>query len=99
MTNKRVYFQPCHSIYSKPVLNYKIKDVVELFIRRYKLLNIGLELRTSKNKTLYVIFHNTEDRDTFYSTLKKEVDKSCVTAEQSVIEYTQQWVNGGLSNL
>jgi len=98
LTNKRVYFQPYHQIQSKPVVNYKVKDVAELFVRRYKLLNIGLELMTAKGKSLYVIFLNTEERDQFYQELRKLVPDSCVTAERSVIDYTQQWVNGAISN-
>lgn len=67
LTNKRVYFQPFHSIYKKPVINFKIKDINELFKRRYKLMNIGLEFLTKKHKkNLYVAFSNTEDRDNFY---------------------------------
>ena len=73
LTDKRVYFQPCHSIYSKPVLNYKVKEISELFIRRYKLLNIGLEILTTKHKSLYIIFQNTDERDAFYTALRKMV--------------------------
>jgi factor associated with neutral sphingomyelinase activation len=89
LTNKRVYFQPYHQIQSKPVMNYKIKDIRELFVRRYKLLNIGLELMTAKGKSLYVIFLTTEERDQFYQELRRLVSGDCVTAEHSVIEYTQ----------
>jgi hypothetical protein len=51
-------------------------------------LNIGLELMTCKNKSLYVIFSDTEERDLFYNELRKLVPDGCVTAEKSVIEYT-----------
>ena len=98
LTNKRIYFQPFHSIYKKPVINFKLKDIIELFKRRYKLLNIGLELITKKNKNMYVTFQNTEDRDAFYEAVKLNVDDTCITAESSIVNYTYQWVNGGLSN-
>jgi len=44
-----------------------------LFIRRYKLLNIGLEILTTKHKSLYIIFQNTDERDAFYTALRKMV--------------------------
>ena len=56
LTNKRVYFQPYHSIYTKPVINFKLKDIKELFKRRFKLMNIGMEFITNKMKCLYVAF-------------------------------------------
>ncbi|CDW73591.1 protein fan [Stylonychia lemnae] len=71
LTDKRIYFQPCHSIY---------------------------KILTNKNKSLYVIFSNVEERDVFYQALRKMVSDSCVTTERSVLDYTQQWVNGGMSN-
>lgn len=80
------------------MVNYKIKDIAELFVRRYKLLNIGLELTTARGKSLYVIFLTTEERDQFYRELRGLVSTECVTAERSVVEYTQQWVAGALSN-
>lgn len=27
LTNKRLYFQPCHSIYTKPVIHFKLKEI------------------------------------------------------------------------
>ena len=99
VTNKRLYFQPFHSIYKKPVINFKLKEITELFKRRYKLMNIGLELITKKQKNIYLAFANRDERDTFYAAIKQHVDDSCITAEQSVVDYTIQWVNGGLSNL
>lgn len=103
MTNKRVYFQPVHSgIYGSgnTVVNFKLKEIVELFKRRYKLLNIALEFRVagSKQKTCYLAFQNAEERDLFYASMKSFVQPACVTAEQSIIEFTQQWVNGAMSN-
>lgn len=37
LTNKRIYFQAHHAIELNPVSNYKIKEVVGLYRRRYKL--------------------------------------------------------------
>jgi len=103
LTSKRVYFQPVHTgIYGSgnTVVNFKIKEIIELFKRRYKLLNIGLEFRMSdQQSTMYLAFQNTEERDSFYAAIKELVSESCVTAESSILDYTQQWVNGALSNL
>jgi hypothetical protein len=51
------------------VINFKLKDITELFKRRYKLMNIALEFLTKKNKNLYVAFQNTEERDQFYKAM------------------------------
>jgi hypothetical protein len=60
LTDKRVYFQPVHTgIYGSgnTVVNFKIKEIIELFKRRYKLLNIGLEFRMrDQQSTMYLAF-------------------------------------------
>ena len=48
VTNARIYFQPYHNIYDKPVLNYKIDNFNEFFLRRFKLLEVGLQLKLMK---------------------------------------------------
>lgn len=48
VTNARIYFQPYHNIYDKPVLNYKIDNFTEFFLRRFKLLEVGLQLKLMK---------------------------------------------------
>ena len=48
ITNARIYFQPHHNIYDKPVLNYKIDNFTEFFTRRFKLLEVGLQLKLIK---------------------------------------------------
>lgn len=92
LTNKRVYFQPAHSgIYGSgnTVVNFKIKEICELFKRRYKLMNIGLEFRMrDQPRTMYLAFQTIEERDSFYSAMKEFIGESCVTAESSIIEYT-----------
>lgn len=63
-------------------------------------MNIGLEFRMqSEQRTMYIAFLNIQERDSFYEAMRQFVGESCVTAEQSIMEYTQQWVNGALSNL
>lgn len=85
LTNKRVYFQPMHTgIYGSgnTVVNFKLKEVSELFKRRYKLMNIGLEFRVGHSqKTMYVAFTTIEERDAFYDAMRAMVGETCVTAE------------------
>lgn len=62
-------------------------------------MNIGLEFRMrDQQSTMYLAFSTIEERDSFYTAIKEFVGESCVTAEQSILDYTQQWVNGTLSN-
>jgi len=61
LTNKRAYFQPYNSFHSKLVLNFKFKEMKELFKRRYRLMDLGLEFTTKrgeKKKNLYIAFHS-----------------------------------------
>eukprot|EP00826_Nyctotherus_ovalis_P015016 TRINITY_DN14230_c0_g1_i7.p1 TRINITY_DN14230_c0_g1~~TRINITY_DN14230_c0_g1_i7.p1 ORF type:complete len:300 (-),score=61.94 TRINITY_DN14230_c0_g1_i7:2122-3021(-) len=37
LTDKRIYFQPLHSFYAKPLFSFKIKNITGLYKRRYKL--------------------------------------------------------------
>lgn len=77
-----------------------MKCITELFKRRYKLLNIGIEFRVAaEQKTMYIAFPDTEERDLFYEAMLQIVDTSCVTTESSILDSTQKWVNGHLSNL
>jgi len=40
LTDKRIYFQPLHSFYAKPLFSYKIKNITGLYKRRYKLRQV-----------------------------------------------------------
>ena len=37
LTDKRIYFQPLHSFYAKPLVSFKLKGITGLYKRRYKL--------------------------------------------------------------
>jgi|LauGreDrversion4_2_1035121.scaffolds.fasta_scaffold954943_2 hypothetical protein len=52
-------------------------------------MNIGLEFRVQdQEKTMYITFANPEERDALYDAMRSLVTEGCVTAEQSIIEYT-----------
>ena len=44
LTDKRIYFQPLHSFYAKPLVSFKIKNIIGLYKRRYKLRHVLLNI-------------------------------------------------------
>lgn len=79
------------------MINIKIKNIRELFKRRYTLMDLGIEIISSsvssadetksKRKTMYLIFKNTTERDFVYNTLHKLVPTDSITTEAKPIEY------------
>lgn len=65
-------------------------------------MNIGLEYHAADKdgnvKTMYLTFANAEERDILYDAMRKLVAENCVTADSSILEHTEKWVKGGLSN-
>ena len=86
MTNERIYFQSIHSIYTKQVQSMKLACIRKVFKRRYRLLNVGLELTDTKNKSLYLAFQNVEIRESFYALILENVNPKCET-ERSISIY------------
>ena len=89
----------------KAVINIKLSDVKELFQRRYTLMEIGIEIIAHKvkdgkvkKKSMYLVFDSQQTRNYVYSLLLSQVAKDCVTTEQDISLYTQQWQMGQLSN-
>jgi factor associated with neutral sphingomyelinase activation len=41
LTNERIYFQPLHSFHAKPLLSFRLTNIVALYKRRYKLKPVG----------------------------------------------------------
>ena len=70
ITNEWIYFQPYHNIYDTQVISFSIKRFQDFFKRRFKLIDIGLQLVLQKNndtpKTLYIAFDNVNDRNAIY---------------------------------
>ena len=75
LTNKRIYFQAHHSIEVSPVSVYKIKEITELYKRRFKLQDLGIEIICTGKKdykghcekqNLYMSFVNSLERDQVY---------------------------------
>ena len=74
VTNARLYFQPYHNLYDKQVVNFKIASFTEFFCRRFKLLEVGMQLKLKKSdrngkpreETLFLCFTNQQERDVVY---------------------------------
>jgi hypothetical protein len=103
VTNERVYFQPYHNLYEEQVVNFKIKSFVELFKRRFKLCETGLQLtlKPKKNKqqrTCYLTFATQEGRDAVYDAIAKYLPASCITDSTDIGVYTYEWAKGNISN-
>ena len=70
------------------MINLKLKDVRELFKRRYTLMEIGIEIVSYKKKSMYLVFNDMQTRNYVYSILLAQVSKDCITTEQSIELYT-----------
>jgi hypothetical protein len=81
LTDERIYMQPLHAtILGKPVVNLKIKNIKELFKRRYTLMDLGIEIISHsqsddeaqglKKKVMYLVFTTKQERDTVYNALR-----------------------------
>ena len=102
ITNERIYFQPYHNIYDTQVISFSIKRFQDFFKRRFKLIDIGLQLVLQKNndtpKTLYIAFDNVNDRNAIYDAVSAYLPGSCKTENTPILEYTKLWSDGKLSN-
>ena len=71
------------------MVNFKLKHITQLFKRRFKLLNIGIEFRVQdQERTMYIAFSTSDERNAFYDAMRSLVQDNCVTAERSIIDYT-----------
>ncbi len=93
VTNARIYFQPYHNLYDKPVINYKISSYTEFFQRRFKLLEVGLQLKMEKTDrmsgktkeiTLLLCFKTQEERDQVYSSVSQYLPRTCKTESTDI---------------
>jgi hypothetical protein len=67
VTNHRIYFQPYHNIYEEQVVHFTIRKFNEFFQRRFKLMEVGLQLKLTSNrgveKSAYFAFSSPAERD------------------------------------
>jgi len=98
VTNQRIYFQPYHNIYEEQVVHFTIRKYTEFFKRRFKLMEVGLQLvlkqKDNKMRTAYIAFANDKDRNAVHDAIAKYLPDSCKTEDTPIIEYTREWVKG-----
>jgi factor associated with neutral sphingomyelinase activation len=112
LTDQRVYMQPQHpKVLDKSAVNIKIKNIMELYKRRYTLMDLGMEIvshkvsqennEVIKKKTMYLVFNTKKERDTVFDSmlgLTKKCGNVIITTEDSVEKHTQKWCNGEITN-
>ena len=96
VTNARLYFQPYHNLYDKQVINFKVENFTEFFCRRFKLLEVGMQLKLKKShrngkpreETLFLSFQNQGERDLVYKCILGHVPRDCRTETTDISVYT-----------
>lgn len=102
VTNQRIYFQPYHNIYEEQVVHFTIRKCTEFFRRRFKLMEVGLQLQLTTNrgqpKSAYFAFASDQERNAVYQAVTQYLPSGCKNEETPIIEYTKEWVKGAMSN-
>ncbi|EGR33579.1 neutral sphingomyelinase activation associated factor, putative [Ichthyophthirius multifiliis] len=98
ITDNNIYFQPMHSISTKPVKIIPIDEISRLYKRRFELRHIALELMlNNKNKSYYFACEDQQKRNQVYNALLGKVPISCIS-ELSLDKVTLMWQNKKISN-
>lgn len=97
MTDVRLYFQPLYQVSAHPVKSLKYSDITKLYKRRWRLRNLGFEVFTSANKSIFLAFNTETERDQVYNKLLSLVTADCET-ENSVENMTLKWQLRQISN-
>lgn len=104
-TDKRVYFQPIYVVNCKKSYSIKYTSVVNMYRRRVKLMEVGLEIiyasSKGEQKTILLEFENNKIRESIFhlicNNLPDDVRDKC-TSIVKLAEVTKKWVVGELSN-
>ena len=97
MTDVRMYFQPLYQVSAHPVKSVKYTDITKLYKRRWRLRNLGFEVFTSPNKSIFLAFNTESERDQAYNKLLVLVSPDCEN-ENSVENMTLKWQLKQISN-
>ena len=98
VTNQRMYFQPYHNIYEEQVVHFSIRKFQEFFKRRFKLMEVGLQVSLSGGRNLFLAFASDSERNMVHDKVNDYLPADCRTEETPIVDYTRQWVKGQLSN-
>lgn len=74
------------------MISFAIPDYKEFFKRRFKLMDIGLQLVLSdegQERTLYLAFESEQERNAVYEAVLKYLPGSCKTEDTPILEYTK----------
>jgi len=97
ITDIRLYFQPVYQVSANPVKSIRHTDVCKIHKRRWKLRNVGFEIFTRDNKTLFLSFYTERERDQILGLLLGLAGPECET-ENSVENTTLKWQLRQISN-
>ena len=97
ITDLRLYFQPMHQVSAHPVKSVKLSEITKLYKRRWRLRNLGFEVFTSNEKSIFLAFDSETQRDQVYDGLLSRVRSDCET-ENSVENMTLKWQLREISN-
>lgn len=97
MTDLRLYFQSLYQVSAHPVKSIKYTEITKLYKRRWRLRNLGFEVFTSGNKSIFLAFNTENERDFAFGKLTKLVSPECET-ENSVENMTLKWQLRQISN-
>jgi factor associated with neutral sphingomyelinase activation len=79
------------------VKSIKYTEITKLYKRRWRLRNLGFEVFTSVNKSIFLAFNTENERDYAFGKLIKLVSPECET-EDSVENMTLKWQLRQISN-
>eukprot|EP01027_Heterolobosea_sp_BB2_P018732 GEZU01026343.1.p1 GENE.GEZU01026343.1~~GEZU01026343.1.p1 ORF type:complete len:379 (-),score=62.40 GEZU01026343.1:63-1199(-) len=97
ITNARIYFQPFSNISNRPVKKFDLSDITRIVKRRYMLRQIGLEIFTKQNKTVFFAFESTVERERVYDVISRQPALTNLHIDDQT-NMTLKWQNGLISN-
>ena len=97
LTNKNLYFQALQSDGQNPVSRTRLRNIKQIFKRRYVLKETALELFLDSDfNTIYFNFQEEQTRDEVYKSIIENV--ADIASEESISKLTSQWQRKEISN-
>lgn len=103
VTNEKIYYQPIYVLKSKQFKAIPFNFITNLYRRRIKLMEVGLEIiyntEKIKGKTLLIEFETNKTREFIYDLL---LDKASIVIDinelNKIIDMIKKWTNKEISN-
>ena len=97
LTNKNFYFQAFQSDGQTPVKRTRLKNIKQIFKRRYVLKETAVELfLDNEQTTIYINCQDEETRNEVYSRIIENVPD--ISSEESISKLTSLWQRKEISN-